>query len=97
MGKEVAILPPIPQRAGLETRSLRRSTPRGKDSAVSGTVEILFRPHTDAPRGVVNTLIPKGCELTGYGRLPISARSLHNAFLGALCASSGAGGECQFK
>ena len=37
--------------------------------------------------------IPKGCELTGYGRLPISGQSPHKALLGVLCVSSEAGGE----
>jgi hypothetical protein len=58
---------------------------------MSGTVEILFRTHTDATRGVANALIPKGCELIGYGRLPISDQSLNKAFLGVLCASSDSG------
>ena len=38
-------------------------------------------------------LYPEGMRVTGYGRLPISGQSLHQAFLGALSASSGAGGE----
>ena len=47
---------------------------------VSGTVEILFRTHTDASRGVANTLIPKGCELTGYGRLRVLPAKLFHCF-----------------
>ncbi len=60
---------------------------------VSGTVEILFRTHTDAPRGCNKYLNPGGMQVTGYGRLPISGQSLLKAFLCVLCASSEAGGE----
>ena len=42
---------------------------------MSGTVEILFRTHTDAPRGVADILCPAGVQVTGYGRLPISGQS----------------------
>jgi len=42
---------------------------------VSGTVEILFRTHTDAPRGCSKYLYPGGMQVTGYGRLPISGQS----------------------
>ena len=42
---------------------------------VSGTVEILFRTHTDAPRRCSNYLNPGGMQVTGYGRLPISGQN----------------------
>jgi hypothetical protein len=58
---------------------------------ISGTVEILFRRYTDAPRGCCNYLYPEGMQVTGYGRLPISGRSYD--YLSVLCASSEAGGE----
>ncbi len=43
---------------------------------VAGTVEILSRPHTDAPRRCNNYVYPEGMQVTGYGRLPISGQSL---------------------
>jgi hypothetical protein len=55
--------------------------------SLSGTVEILFRRHTDAPRGCSKHLYPAGMQVTGYGRLPISGQSLHMTFLCVLCAS----------
>jgi hypothetical protein len=82
--------PPVSLHSTRDTEVTERSSWK-KDVSVSGTVEILFRTHTDAPRGVT-MFIPKGCELTGYGRLPISGQSLRQAFLGELCASSEAGG-----
>ncbi len=48
--------------------------------AVCGTAEILFRIHTDAPRGCGLYLYPEGMQVTGYGRLPISGQisSVHS-------------------
>ncbi len=42
---------------------------------VSGTVEMLFRTHTDASRGVANTLIPQGCGWPDLAVSPYPARA----------------------
>ena len=61
---------------------------------MSGTVEILFRTHTDASRDV-HHLYPAGILMTGYGRLPISGQGLCQAFLGVLSASSDSVASCK--
>ncbi len=55
---------------------------------VSGTVEILFRTHTDASRGVPSTFYPEGMRIDRIWRLPISGQSLRKAFLSALVAQA---------
>ena len=82
----------LPQRH----RGHERSASPRKDTIVSGTVEILFRTHTDAPRGCDKYLYSEGVlvprrgactrrvQVTGYGRLPISGQS-HGFPLCPLC------------
>src|SRR5208283_3417704 len=86
MTEDAKILPP----ASPEAQRSQRSASRRNDIFVSGTVEILFRIHIDASRGVASTLYPAGVPVPrrdAGDRIWPSPHIRSELNLCALCAS----------